>query len=317
MVNALIIKFVDMDPVSETINLIPQCRGVNCVSLGLGYTAGETIWTAHVVEFIRKQHNWTFGREIKTLGYTYESTLHYLSTHTNQTQAAVIFCTGPLNLPNMTVLQDFRCSGNDTSNLLVYSLVINFTSVNLPILLKHDERSPITRSILPYKIAIDSGILDYLSTTHSLPSISLNVSMGDYPHLAPRQAANFDTVTLQGPMYFYLPPMIVFIILMTEMVREKEQQLRAALNILGIRQIAYWSSWVIIGFVMDFAVSNVTIIAGRSLGFDFFVKTPYLYLSLRISLCLFSAFTLNMIIFGCFLVTILSSGKATYTVPFT
>jgi len=272
MVDSLISKFVDLDPLAESIDRIPLCKGVDCVTLGLGYTAGEAIWTTHVVEHIRKEHSWT-GNEIRKLGNSYEETLAYLSAHPNNTQAAVIFCTGPFLLPNTT--SPLLCSGNVSTGLLLYSLVINFTSANLPILLKPDERSPISRQILPYKIAVDRGIFDYLRTTHDLPPLSLNVSMSDYPHMASRMAANFDTVTLQGPMYFYLPPMIVFIMLMTEMVREKEQHLRAALNIVGIRQVAYWASWLIVGLGMDLVVSCVTVGIGRSLGFDFFTKAPF------------------------------------------
>jgi ABC-type multidrug transport system ATPase subunit len=315
MVDTLISKFVNFDPEAEGIDRIPLCKGVACVTLGLGYTAGEANWTTHVVEHIRKQHAWTTGMEIKKLGNTYEDTLAYLSAHPNTTQAAVIFCTGPLLLPNTTY--PLLCAGNASSGLLLYSLVVNFTSANLPILLKPDERSPITRHILPYKVAVDRGILDYLSTTHSLPPISLNVSMSDYPHLANRMAANFDTVTLQGPMYFYLPPMVVFIMLMTEMVREKEQHLREVLNIVGIRQVAYWASWLIVGVGMDLVVSCVTVGVGRGLGFDFFTKTPFGYILSRVLMSLFAGFTLNMLVFGCFLVTILSSGKAAYTVTFT
>lgn len=272
MVDSLVSKFVDFDPVSESIDRIALCKGVDCVTLGVGYTAGETSWTTHVVEHIRKQSKWT-GNEVRKLGDSYEETLAYLSAHPNNTQAAVIFCTGAFLLSNATF--PLSCSGTNSTGLLLYSLVVNFTSANLPILLKPDERSPISRQILPYKIAVDRGILDYLRTTHNLPPLSLNVSMSDYPHIASRMVANFDTVTLQGPMYFYLPPMIVFIMLMTEMVREKEQHLRAALNIVGIRQAAYWASWLIVGLGMDLIVSCVTVGIGRSLDFDFFTKTPF------------------------------------------
>ena len=272
MVDSLISKFVDLDPLAESIDRIPLCKGVDCVTLGLGYTAGETIWTTHVVEHIRKEHSWT-GNEVRKLGNSYEETLAYLSAHPNNTQAAVIFCTGPFLLPNTT--SPLLCSGNVSTGLLLYSLVLNFTSVNIQTFLKPDERNSISRHSLPYKIVVDRGIFDYLRTTHDLPPLSLNVSMSDYPHIPSRMTTNFDTMAVGGPMYFFLPPMIVLIMLMSEMVREKEQHLRAALNIVGIRQVAYWASWLIVGLVMDLVVSCITVGIGRIMGFDFFTKAPF------------------------------------------
>ena len=276
MVQHTLARYIDPNPQSEPISVIPRCRGTGCITLGVGYTAGETDWTEAIVRHIATNQHLSLGTDIQTIGETYNSTLEYFKTHPNETQTAVIFCTGTLHLASVTSVEQVLCSGSGSYDLMIYSIVMNFSAANLPILLKPDEKSPINRAVLPYKIAVDSAIIDFHRARKGLPAVTLSPVMSDFPHIKNRMAANFDTVTLQGPLYFFLPPMVVFMLVMTEMVREKEQHLRRCLTVLGTSHTAYWLSWVLVGGVCAFVVSNVTVTVGNSLGFDFFVNSPYL-----------------------------------------
>lgn len=316
MIEGLLLKYMDPDPPAIQLDRVGRCRGSGCVTLGVGYSDGEMEWTRHVLEYVKRTQSLE-DTEVKTVASdSYFDMLAYLHTHPNKTQAVVFFCTGVIELPTSDLppeLQPFSnitCS-KDSSHLYIYAIVYNFTAATMPFMIKPDEPSPVDRSILPLKLAIDNGILDYRLKKSGLPPIEIAAEMSDFPHSSNRFIEGYDTVTMQGPLYFFLPPMIIFIMVMTEMVREKEQGLRQVLNTLGASPVSFWLSWIITSLVFSATISTLTTFAGREIGFDFFAKSQFLCVWL-----IFFMFTNAMVTFGYFLVTLMSSGKTTYTVTY-
>lgn len=274
MIEGLLLKYVDPDPSAIALDRVSRCKGRDCVTLGVGYLDGEMEWTRHVLDYVKRTQGLP-DSEVQTLSLnSYSGTLDYLQKHPNTTQAAVFFCTGSLQLPIGGLFPDFACSSN-SSRLYIYAFIYNFTAATMPFMVKPDEESPVDRSILPLKIALDNGILDYRLQQSGLPPLTITGEMGDFPHTPNRFIEGYDTVTMQGPLYFFLPPMIIFIMVMTEMVREKEQRLRQVLTTLGVSPVAFWLSWVITSLTFSATVSAVTTTVGRAIGFDFFAKSPF------------------------------------------
>ncbi len=50
----------------------------------------------------------------------------------------------------------------------------------------------------------------------------------------PARIAQMDVVTANGGVYFYLVPMIVFFVLLTAIVQEKEANLRTGMRMMGL-----------------------------------------------------------------------------------
>ena len=277
MIEGLLLKYIDPDPQAMALDRVSRCKGSGCVTLGVGYLDGEMEWTRHVLNYVKKTQGLK-DSEIQTLSQnSYFGLLDYLQAHPNTTQSAVFFCTGSFQLPPApfpSPFPAFTCS-SDTSHLYIYALIYNFTAATMPYMVKPDEASPVDRSILPLKIALDNGILDYRLHQSGLPALQITAEMSDFPHTSSRFIEGYDTVTMQGPLYFFLPPMVIFIMVMTEMVREKEQSLRQVLTTIGVSPIAFWLSWVITSVGFSAAISTVTTVVGRTIGFDFFAKSQF------------------------------------------
>lgn len=58
---------------------------------------------------------------------------------------------------------------------------------------------------------------------------------------------NMDLMGLCGSYYFLLGPLVLFMVLLQEIVKEKEYKLRQGLTVVGISHNAYWINWIIIG----------------------------------------------------------------------
>jgi hypothetical protein len=52
-------------------------------------------------------------------------------------------------------------------------------------------------------------------------------------------------IQMAGPVFFFCPPMLIFILLLNQIVREKELRLRQGMNIMGLSDSMFWLSWFI------------------------------------------------------------------------
>ena len=126
-----------------------------------------------------------------------------------------------------------------------------------------------------------------------------------------RYLQGYNVVTDSGAFYFFIPPMVIFVVMLIEVVREKEYRLRHGLCMMGMSHRAYWHSWIISSLVFILIGSNSLIVSGLLCQFDFFLHTPYLIL-----LMLFGLFTLAMIALAFMMATLLTTTKAAYTTSY-
>lgn len=84
------------------------------------------------------------------------------------------------------------------------------------------------------KRALDEAILE--STTHK--TVSLNVAWQKYPKPPPR-LHGYDVVASSGGTWYYVPAMIVFFVLLSEVVQEKESRLRVGMAFMGMKSPPY------------------------------------------------------------------------------
>jgi hypothetical protein len=56
----------------------------------------------------------------------------------------------------------------------------------------------------------------------------------------------FDVVATNGAQWFYIPSMIVFILLLVEMTTEKEKKLRVGMQMMGLKYSAYWLVYIVL-----------------------------------------------------------------------
>ncbi len=66
-----------------------------------------------------------------------------------------------------------------------------------------------------------------------------------------RNYKGYNIITSMGSFYFIIPPILSFLFVTNEMLREKEKKQREYLQIMGIECKVYWSSWLITIIMMS------------------------------------------------------------------
>ena len=137
-------------------------------------------------------------------------------------------------------------------DLYVYALLMNNTLVPPVFLSSPGSAAPVDRPILALKNAIDNGILSYKRMKAGEPEMTIDVQTEEYPHISNRFFKGYDVVATSGAFYFFIPPMVTFVVLLIETTREKELKLRLGLSVMGMNARSYWYSWICTGFVFSF-----------------------------------------------------------------
>ena len=302
-------KFEIPQPPEFSVSTIHRCPEPNCVSLGIGLTSGSTPWTDYVIGHISKSSNLELGKDIQVLTESDPlAFLEHIKTHKNQTQTGVIFCSNFMELPEGFPLGSVNC--NETLGL-AYLILYNFTIVSKNIF---DQNLPdvVERNVVALKLAVDNAIINYQARKKGLPELLIEVVIQAFPLTKNRFLKSYDVVSVMGHMYFFIPPMFIFGVLVAEIVKEKEMKLRNGLSVIGVSASAFWLSWFIVALVFSFLSTNCLLLSGYFYDFEVFTRTPYSLL-----LFLFMLYTMTMMVLGFMLSTLISSVKFSYTISYT
>lgn len=77
-----------------------------------------------------------------------------------------------------------------------------------------------------------------------------------------------------GSLYLVLLPLASFMVVFDEMAREKIDNLRRGMQLLGTLDSAYWVSWIITSVIINCYLACGAVFFGRLEGFPIFVRTP-------------------------------------------
>jgi hypothetical protein len=280
----------------------PDVQG--CAKLMVGYTNGTTPLTDHVVAHVAQHYDLSVGKDLLTLPHLdYDG--FQKAVRSTCTTAGVLFCTGQMPYSNYTV----PCSSQDMSQLTTYVLLYNYTSVSKLFVTDNSLTIKPDMGALAAKLSVDAGIADYIAKQHDLDAPIFEAIIQEFPTTTFRLLEGFDVVGASGAFYFYMVPMVCFVLTMTEIVREKDHKLRQGLNVMGLKHSSYWLSWYLTAVWVNFLVANSAILAGLVFQYDFFWNTPYLIL-----LWMFFMFSFNMSVLAFFISTFVNTLIAAYSV---
>lgn len=108
-----------------------------------------------------------------------------------------------------------------------------------------------------------------------------------------------------------MPPTITFFVVLTEVVKEKEERLRLALRMMGMRTLVFWLSWLLYGAAFVSLSTLVLMGAGWAAGMDFFTNSDP-----AVVFVLFLSFGVSMVMLAFLLSTLISSQKTAQTVGY-
>lgn len=167
-------------------------------------------------------------------------------------------------------------------------------------------------NLLALKMSMDNAVLELKAKEKGLGYIpEIQMSAQAYPYVPDRLFVGADSSTAFGAFYLVLIPLAVYMILYDEMIREKVNNLRIGLLLIGCSNAAFWISWIITGVLFSVVMSVLMYIFGYLYGFPFFVQSPFYIIFLFI----FSV-SVSFVSMAAALTTMMSTQAMAYTISY-
>ena len=166
--------------------------------------------------------NFTSDVKLLTFGSSNDY-LDYLSEKENKTKFGVLFCLDKIDVYNVSI----PCSFEQQNEILhLYTILYNITNSPNGFLSGAAHPFPKDPELLKLKIDVDNAYLKFHAEKKgiSVPKISANYS--DFPTTENRLLEGADVVSSTGAFYFFFPPFISFVVILLEIMREKDLKLR-------------------------------------------------------------------------------------------
>lgn len=148
----------------------------------------------------------------------------YLKNRQNKTLYGVVFCVDNMNFMNVTIPCNFEYL-NYTFHL--YTILYNVTLSPNGFLTGAALPLPTDPKITKLKLDLDNAYLEYYAHKRGLKDIpQINITTQAYPMASNRFLEKADVVSSSGAFYLFFPPMITFVVVLLEIIREKDMKLR-------------------------------------------------------------------------------------------
>ena len=119
---------------------------------------------------------------------------------------------------------------NQSFNL--YNIMYNISNTDTGFLGNFNEPLPIDSELLQLKLSIDNAYLAYFAKIKGVPAPKIELTTQAFPSTSNRLLMGADIIGAYGPFYFFFPPVISFVTILLEVVREKDFGLRKVLLII-------------------------------------------------------------------------------------
>jgi len=172
-----------------------------------------------------------------------------------------------LNTTQSAVLWDIQFDGLGRVTDISYVLQINQTSQY-----SHGIEIKIGPSIFtPTQYAIDKAIVEYLAANQTI-QVEYEAKIVNFAH---PEILTVNIIGEQGPIWFFAALMFNFVVGVGAIVQEKEQKLRAIMQIMGLYDSVYWLTWFITLTAYSTATVMILIVFGCIFQFHFFLKNAF------------------------------------------
>ncbi len=173
---------------------------------------------------VAESNSLSFTKDVKLLTQGgSDAFTNYLKTYQNKTKYGVVFCFDNMDFMNVTIPCTFEYY-NYTFHL--YTILYNVTLSPNGFLTGAAEPLPTDPIVTKLKQDLDNAYLKYYALKRGLKDIpQINATTQSYP-ASNRFLEKADVVASSGAFYFFFPPMITFVVVLLEIIREKDMKLR-------------------------------------------------------------------------------------------
>jgi len=177
-------------------------------------------------------------------------------------------------------------------------------------------KSDLVAPTLSIQNLIDNTILylrmKQLGRQDEIDRNSIMVTYKAFPEPPTRKNGQVIIYNSTGPTFFCIGAMIILIVSLNSLVVEKEGRLRFAMIMMGMRDSAYFISWLITFMVICLLFALVNVLAGMIFQISIFIKCNFL-----IMLILFFCFSFSLVSFAFLLSTFIKESKSALVIGFT
>ena len=97
-----------------------------------------------------------------------------------------------------------------------------------------DKPMKLDAELLKLKVSLDNSVLELKAKETKLGYIpKINIDLQNYPYVQDRMLRNLDGISMYGSFYLIMIPLAVFMVIFDELMREKIDNLRRGMQLLG------------------------------------------------------------------------------------
>lgn len=252
-------RIYDVEPVSniQKCDFHPSCKSFGYVLIG-----EREPWIDFLLNDIANKSQLSLEDDFKLLyqgNNITEALTDIKKRNSNSFATIAILCTSEFTIQN----QSIPC--RLLNQTYTYWLLYNQTLVKQNFL--DNMNAPLKLSMAAIKAArmIENSLSTYiLRNNYNIPDANVehNYTSQDFPKVQSRMLIDFDTSSSQGSFWYFIPIMVSFLNLNTEVINEKERKLRQGLMLFGVSSGAYWLSWILYTFGFDILYALLITVSG-------------------------------------------------------
>ena len=321
--------FIEKNPPEFAIPKIPKCpmpddcTTIIAIVLDKSNNTDNRKEAENIMKYVSDKNDLVYGKDIKVSDNlkNYEMFSNYLNNHKNKTYFGVIFCYDFLDTEfystkiNIPCKPEFSLKGQDYK---FYTIVYNVTNGPNDFLQMPYEARQKDPRLMKLKIDIDNAYLEiYHNNTNKKKKIKndpppkIKVEYSNYPRTEHRYFGETSMVNNFGAPFFFLIPITLYILILIDVVREKQSKLRKSLLIIGMTNLSFWTSWLLISIILSLFVNLIFFAFVYILQWELFLNTPF-----PIMFVLFFLITIDLQLLAFIMSTILNNVKTAYASAF-
>ena len=316
--------FIDKNPPIQTVGKIPRCpypedcTTIMTVILDRSENEENRKEVETIMRYVAEKNDLDFGRDVNVSKTLKNSTMltNYLNSNKNKTYFGVIFCYDYLDSDFYTTKVFIPCKPQFTKEGEIYkfySIVYNMTNgpndfVQMPYEPRHKDPK-----LIKLKTDLDNAYLELFHNNSKAEgeAAKIYIDYSDYPKAIHRFFDGTDFVNNFGLPFFVFIPMILFLITLIDIVKEKQLKLRISLLIIGLKNSAFWSSWFLVASLFSVFLTLLFLGFVYLLRWELFINTPF-----PIMFVLFFLFIFDLQLCAFLMSTLINNMKMAYASAF-
>jgi hypothetical protein len=180
----------------------------------------------------------------------------YIDANKNKTKLIVSFCTdvwnsGDINLPCKFQPQTASLD-KEEKHLYFYSIMYNLTFAPNDFLSAAMVPSQFYNDIFKLKQDIDNSLLSFLHIKDRRMGNPpyVDITQSHFPIVTDRYILDANAIALLGALWLIISPLFLMVWFLTDIVKEKELNLRKGLNVIGMSHASYWGHWMATAYII-------------------------------------------------------------------